>query len=107
MSVWLLIERRHLYLTTFSNIKLVSNKFQSLQFQCNVIVSQETQGVCVATYGQTKAFPAFFTRDSGSKSPYNVNNVRDAAKLVGKSFIIYCLLSFGVMAVEGLTWSLF
>ena len=28
----------------------------------------ETQGVCVATFGQDDAFPAFFTRQSGHKA---------------------------------------
>ena len=42
----------------------------------------ETQGVCVATFGDTKAFPAFYTRDSGFLAPYNVTNSREVAKLI-------------------------
>lgn len=42
----------------------------------------ETQGVLVATYGDTLDFPAFFTPESGFKSPYNVNSPVEAAKLI-------------------------
>ena len=42
----------------------------------------ETQGVCVASYGDTRAFPAFYTRDSGHKAPYNVTSASEAARLV-------------------------
>ncbi|XP_076879056.1 uncharacterized protein LOC143527632 [Brachyhypopomus gauderio] len=42
----------------------------------------ETQGVCVATYGSTKHFPAFFSRESGFKAPYNVLNAEEAADLI-------------------------
>uniref|UniRef100_A0A3B4E9D4 Carbohydrate kinase PfkB domain-containing protein n=1 Tax=Pygocentrus nattereri TaxID=42514 RepID=A0A3B4E9D4_PYGNA len=42
----------------------------------------ETQGVCVATYGKSKSFPAFFSTQSGFTSPYNVLNAEEAAKLI-------------------------
>ncbi|KAL0968757.1 hypothetical protein UPYG_G00271310 [Umbra pygmaea] len=42
----------------------------------------ETQGVCVATYGNSKNFPAFFTPQSGFLSPYNVCNADEAADLI-------------------------
>ena len=42
----------------------------------------ETQGVCVASYGDTRAFPAFYTRDSGYKAPDNVTSASEAARLV-------------------------
>jgi len=42
----------------------------------------ETQGVLVATYGDTLDFPAFFTPQSGFKSPYNVQSPEEAAKLI-------------------------
>ena len=42
----------------------------------------ETQGVCVASYGDTRVFPAFYTRDSGYKAPYNVTSASEAARLV-------------------------
>ncbi|XP_062403096.1 uncharacterized protein zgc:136858 [Sardina pilchardus] len=43
----------------------------------------ETQGVCVATYGHSKNFPAFFTPQSGYTSPYHVSNPVEAAELIG------------------------
>lgn len=45
---------------------------------------QETQGVCVATFGRSRHFPAFFTPQSGFASPYNVANSQEAAELIGK-----------------------
>ncbi|XP_037538945.1 pseudouridine-metabolizing bifunctional protein C1861.05 [Nematolebias whitei] len=46
----------------------------------------ETQGVCVATYGTSKNFPAFFTPNSGFTSAYNVQNPSEAAKLIAGTF---------------------
>lgn len=43
---------------------------------------QETQGVCVATYGATKQFPAFYCQTSGHQAPYNVSTPEEAAKLI-------------------------
>ncbi|XP_029992046.1 pseudouridine-metabolizing bifunctional protein C1861.05 isoform X2 [Sphaeramia orbicularis] len=45
----------------------------------------ETQGVCVATYGASKNFPAFFSPQSGFTSPYNVCNPEEAAKLIAST----------------------
>lgn len=42
----------------------------------------ETQGVSVASYGLSKNFPDFYTRDSGCKVPYNLPDAVAAAKLV-------------------------
>ncbi|KAM9816166.1 uncharacterized protein zgc:136858 [Syngnathus typhle] len=42
----------------------------------------ETQGVCVATYGTSKDFPAFFSRLSGFTSPYQVSDPDKAAQLI-------------------------
>ncbi|CAJ1056321.1 pseudouridine-metabolizing bifunctional protein C1861.05 [Xyrichtys novacula] len=42
----------------------------------------ETQGVCVATYGVSKNFPAFFSPRSGFTSPYQVHNPEEAAELI-------------------------
>ncbi|KAM9753283.1 uncharacterized protein ACNS7B_006624 [Menidia menidia] len=42
----------------------------------------ETQGVCVATFGASKNFPAFFSPHSGFTSPYHVCNPCEAAKLI-------------------------
>ncbi|KAG7230980.1 hypothetical protein INR49_025009 [Caranx melampygus] len=42
----------------------------------------ETHGVCVATYGKSKNFPAFFSLQSGFTSPCQVSNPTEAAKLI-------------------------
>uniref|UniRef100_A0A0L8FYD9 Pseudouridine-5'-phosphate glycosidase n=1 Tax=Octopus bimaculoides TaxID=37653 RepID=A0A0L8FYD9_OCTBM len=42
----------------------------------------ETQGVCVASFGPSKEFPAFFTPKSGFQAPMNVNNSLEAAQLI-------------------------
>lgn len=40
---------------------------------------QETMGVCVVTFSDTKDFPAFYTRKSGYQTIYNVSNAHEAA----------------------------
>lgn len=45
----------------------------------------ETQGVCVATFGSTTQFPAFFSSKSGYESCCNLADVNEAAKLVHTS----------------------
>lgn len=45
----------------------------------------ETQGVCVATYGVSKEFPAFFSSQSGFISPYQVCNPEEAAELIAST----------------------
>ncbi|XP_067292690.1 uncharacterized protein zgc:136858 [Pseudorasbora parva] len=45
----------------------------------------ETQGVCVATYGDSKSFPAFFTQQSGFTSPYHVSSPQEAADLIAST----------------------
>uniref|UniRef100_A0A671VH74 Zgc:136858 n=1 Tax=Sparus aurata TaxID=8175 RepID=A0A671VH74_SPAAU len=45
----------------------------------------ETQGVCVATYGALRNFPAFFSPQSGFTSPYQVCNPEEAAKLIAST----------------------
>ena len=48
----------------------------------------ETQGVCVATFADGRDeqvdFPAFWTRDSGSRSPLTVKNEEEAAAMICK-----------------------
>ncbi|XP_077990684.1 uncharacterized protein LOC144445007 [Glandiceps talaboti] len=45
----------------------------------------ETEGVTIATYGETKDFPAFFTSKSAHKAPYNVQSPQEAAQMIAKS----------------------
>lgn len=48
----------------------------------------ETNGVCVATFGETREFPAFFLQKSGFQSPYNVTDEEEAAKLIANAQVI-------------------
>ncbi|XP_029379574.1 pseudouridine-metabolizing bifunctional protein C1861.05 [Echeneis naucrates] len=45
----------------------------------------ETHGVCVATYGSSKDFPAFFSPKSGFSSPCQVTNPVEAAKIIAST----------------------
>jgi pseudouridine-5'-phosphate glycosidase len=46
----------------------------------------ETQGVIVASYQSPDSdFPAFYTRTSGSKVPYNLDSAQEAAALIASS----------------------
>ncbi|XP_059191379.1 uncharacterized protein zgc:136858 isoform X3 [Centropristis striata] len=58
----------------------------------------ETQGVCVATYGASKNFPAFFSPQSGFTSPYQVCNPEEAAELIASTLSL-CLQSGVLLAV--------
>ncbi|VEN46688.1 unnamed protein product [Callosobruchus maculatus] len=42
----------------------------------------ETQGVFVATFGDNNEFPAFYSRKSGTKSPYFVDSAEKAAQII-------------------------
>ncbi|XP_041109872.1 pseudouridine-metabolizing bifunctional protein C1861.05 [Polyodon spathula] len=48
----------------------------------------ETQGVCVATFGSSQDFPAFFAPRSGFVSPYNVRDEREAAALIASALAL-------------------
>lgn len=48
----------------------------------------ETEGVCVATYGDLKNFPAFFTPQSGFTSPYKVSSPEEAAELIASTLTL-------------------
>ncbi|KAF9109412.1 hypothetical protein BGX27_007649 [Mortierella sp. AM989] len=48
----------------------------------------ETQGVTVATYGQTLDFPAFFTRTSGFKSMLNIETPKEAAEIIAANHAV-------------------
>ncbi|PKU36068.1 pseudouridine-metabolizing bifunctional [Limosa lapponica baueri] len=45
----------------------------------------ETQGVCVAAFGESREFPAFFSRQSGFQAPYHVQDEEEAAKLIASA----------------------
>ena len=49
----------------------------------------ETQGVCVGTFADSRSgqvdFPAFWSRESGIKSPFTINDEKEAASMIRKS----------------------
>ncbi|XP_010012556.1 PREDICTED: pseudouridine-metabolizing bifunctional protein C1861.05-like [Nestor notabilis] len=45
----------------------------------------ETQGVCVAAFGESREFPAFFSSQSGFQAPYHVQNEEEAAELIASA----------------------
>ncbi|XP_009820713.2 uncharacterized protein LOC104265083 [Gavia stellata] len=45
----------------------------------------ETQGVCVAAFGESREFPAFFSRQSSFQAPYHVRNEEEAAELIAST----------------------
>ncbi|KAM9639435.1 uncharacterized protein ACIBXB_013868 isoform 3-T3 [Morphnus guianensis] len=45
----------------------------------------ETQGVCVAAFGESREFPAFFSRQSGFQAPYRVRDEEEAAELIASA----------------------
>ncbi|XP_073178605.1 uncharacterized protein [Lepidochelys kempii] len=48
----------------------------------------ETQGVCVAAFGESREFPAFFSRQSGFQAPCQVQNEEEAAKLIASTLAL-------------------
>uniref|UniRef100_A0ABM5GEK5 Uncharacterized protein isoform X4 n=1 Tax=Pogona vitticeps TaxID=103695 RepID=A0ABM5GEK5_9SAUR len=48
----------------------------------------ETQGVCVATFGESREFPAFFSHQSGFQAPHQVQNEDEAAQMIAKSLML-------------------
>lgn len=59
----------------------------------------ETEGVCVGTFADGRAgqvdFPAFFTRDSGIKSPKIIQDEAEAAAIICESAMLLVLSASG------------
>ncbi|XP_078509550.1 uncharacterized protein LOC144769367 [Lissotriton helveticus] len=45
----------------------------------------ETQGVCVASFGGSHEFPAFFSPNSGFQAPFTVKDDKEAAQLIASA----------------------
>ncbi|XP_063633575.1 uncharacterized protein LOC134804458 [Cydia splendana] len=58
----------------------------------------ETQGVCVCAFGESDAFPAFYTRRSGHRAPHRTPSAAHAARLLAAARSL-CLESGTVIAV--------
>lgn len=69
-----------------SGVTVVSSGVKSILDIPRTLEYLETQGVTVSTFGSPeKDFPAFYTRKSGSKVPYNIDTAREAAELISAS----------------------
>ncbi|XP_045489288.1 pseudouridine-metabolizing bifunctional protein C1861.05 [Pieris rapae] len=55
----------------------------------------ETQGVTVCAFGESKQFPAFYTRRSGFEAPYNVVDAEHAASVLNAARSLH--LSSGIV----------
>ncbi|KFB35393.1 AGAP003806-PA-like protein [Anopheles sinensis] len=64
-------------------VAVVSSGVKSILDIPRTLEYLETQGVCVATFGsENREFPAFYTRSSGSRAPYNLPDATAAAKVL-------------------------
>lgn len=66
---------RNCIMTVCSGVKSILDIERTLEYL-------ETQGVCVACYGDSRSFPAFYSKDSAYTAPYHVKNPHEAAKLL-------------------------
>jgi pseudouridine-5'-phosphate glycosidase len=70
-----------------SSVAVVSSGVKSILDIPRTMEYLETQGVFVSTFQvPDKEFPAFYTRKSGVKAPYNFSSASEAAKALQKSF---------------------
>lgn len=65
-----------------TQVAVVSSGVKSILDIEKTLEYLETQGVCVATLGARRDFPAFFTPTSGFQAPYHVDNPTEAARLI-------------------------
>ena len=69
-----------------SPVVVVSSGIKSILDIPRTMEYLETQGVFVSTYQvPDKEFPAFYTRSSGVKAPYNFADAMEAAKCIDKA----------------------
>lgn len=69
-----------------SSCAVVSSGIKSILDIPRTMEYLETQGVFVSTFQvPDRDFPAFYTRKSGVKAPYNFDNASDAAKCITKA----------------------
>lgn len=72
-----------------SSVAVISSGVKSILDIPKTLEYLETQGVFVGTYQCSNLdFPAFYTRTSGVKAPYNFENPQDAAAAIYQSYMI-------------------
>ncbi|KAJ8929065.1 hypothetical protein NQ314_018260, partial [Rhamnusium bicolor] len=64
------------------SVAVISSGVKSILDIPKTLEYLETQGVFVATFGDTNEFPAFYSRISGSKAPYCVETAMKAASII-------------------------
>jgi pseudouridine-5'-phosphate glycosidase/pseudouridine kinase len=63
-------------------VAVVSSGVKSILDIPKTLEYLETEGVFVATFGDTTDFPAFYSRKSGCHAPYSVGTAAEAAKII-------------------------
>ncbi|CAO1402433.1 unnamed protein product [Diamesa tonsa] len=72
-----------------SSVAVISSGVKSILDIPKTLEYLETQGVFVGTYQcPNNDFPAFYTRTSGVKAPYNFENPQEAAAAIHQSYMI-------------------
>ncbi|XP_075742387.1 uncharacterized protein LOC119169183 isoform X3 [Rhipicephalus microplus] len=65
-----------------SPVTVVSSGIKSILDIGRTLEVLETEGVCVATFGESQEFPAFFAIRSGHRAPWRVADATEAASLI-------------------------
>ncbi|XP_044297154.1 uncharacterized protein LOC123028896 isoform X1 [Varanus komodoensis] len=69
-------------------VAVVSAGVKSILDMGRTLEYLETHGVCVAAFGESGEFPAFFSHRSGFQAPYRVQNEKHAAQLIVKALAL-------------------
>lgn len=80
-------------------VAVISSGFKSFLDIPRTLEYLETQGVGVATFSDGRhgevEFPAFWTRESGVRSPFTITNEKEAAAIICECFsAVYALVNF-------------
>lgn len=65
-----------------SPVTVVSSGIKSILDIGRTLEVLETEGVCVAAFGESQEFPAFFAVSSGHRAPWHVTDAAEAASLI-------------------------
>ncbi|XP_069484915.1 uncharacterized protein [Ambystoma mexicanum] len=68
-----------------TSIAVVSAGVKSILDIGRTLEYLETQGICVASFGGSREFPAFFSPQSGFQAPYTVRDDKEAAELIASA----------------------
>lgn len=74
-----------------TNVTVISSGCKSFLDIPRTLEYLETQGVCVATFSDGRTgdidFPAFWTRESGVRSPMVIQNAEEAAAVIRECYL--------------------